>query len=201
MDEITRAHLFEPFYTTKEQGKGTGLGLSIVYGIVKQSGGEILVYSEPEQGTVFKIYLPVATSAPQPLSQPDESEASAPAGETVLLVEDDQQVRNLTRTMLAARGYRVLEAASSADALKWIADEGGIDLLLTDIVMPGRNGVELARLAKAERPAIRLLYMSGYTESGVIDRGLINPETQFIRKPFTSTALNRKIREVLRGSD
>ena len=197
MDETTKAHLFEPFFTTKEQDKGTGLGLSIVYGIVKQSGGEILVYSEPEHGTVFKIYLPVATSSPQALILRDETEAAVPTVETVLLVEDDQQVRNLTRTMLAARGYHVLEASSPAEALKVIAGGQSIDLLLTDIVMPGRTGVDLARLAGEARPGLRVLFMSAYTESGVIDRGLISPETEFIRKPFTSAALHRKIQEVM----
>jgi CheY-like chemotaxis protein len=197
MDETIKTHLFEPFFTTKEQGKGTGLGLSIVYGIVKQSGGEILVYSEPDRGTVFKIYLPVATHAPQELESREEAEAAAPAAETVLLVEDDQQVRQLTRTMLTARGYRVVEAASSAEALKLIADPGEIHLLLTDMVMPGMTGADLARQIKQTRPRIRVLYMSGYTEIGVIDRGLINSETQFLRKPFTAGALHRKIREVM----
>jgi signal transduction histidine kinase len=199
MDDATRARLFEPFFTTKEQGKGTGLGLSIVYGIVKQSGGEILVYSEPGHGTAFKIYLPSVTSTPEPLPGPvDEGGGTVPAVETVLLVEDDHQVRGLTRTILTTRGYRVLDAASPADALKILAEpEWTIDLLITDIVMPGMNGADLALQAAAARPGIRVLFMSGYTEGGVINRGMITPDTPFIQKPFTSAALSRKILEVL----
>ena len=199
MDEATKSHLFEPFFTTKEKGKGTGLGLSIVYGIVKQNSGEILVESEPGQGTSIRIYLPVVASAPEPISPPQAVEEIVPAAATVLLVEDDQQVRSLTRVILTSRGYRVLEAASAADALRLAADLGQvIDLLLTDIVMPGTNGPELARRAAVARPGIRVLFMSGYTEDGVIDRGTLTAETPFIQKPFTSAALHRKIREILR---
>jgi signal transduction histidine kinase len=200
MDAATQARVFEPFFTTKEKGKGTGLGLSIVYGIVKQNGGEILVYSEPGHGTAFKIYLPAVSAVPEALvTAHDVAETAAGAG-TVLLVEDDQQVRGLTRTILTTRGYRVLESASASDALELVADlERTIDLLLTDIVMPVMNGPELARQAVAARPGIRVLYMSGYTEGGVIDGGLITPETPFIQKPFTSGALHRKICEILRG--
>jgi signal transduction histidine kinase/CheY-like chemotaxis protein len=199
MDEATKSHLFEPFFTTKAKGKGTGLGLSIVYGIVKQNGGEILVESEPGQGTSFKIYLPVVASVPEPIGYPHAVEENVSAAATVLLVEDDQQVRSLTRVMLTSRGYRVLEAASPSDALRLAADQGqAIDLLLTDIVMPGKNGPELARQAAVARPGIRVLFMSGYTEDGVIDRGRLTAETPFIQKPFTSAALHRKIREILR---
>jgi signal transduction histidine kinase len=198
MDEATKARLFEPFFTTKEKGKGTGLGLSIVYGIVKQSGGEILVYSEPGQGTVFKIYLPVVAATPETLRPESEDKLGAPAAETVLLVEDDQQVRSLTRAMLTSRGYDVLEAPTPRDALKLIVEqEKHIDLLLTDIVMPGMNGADLARHATASRPGICVLYMSGYTENGIVDRGMLASETPFIQKPFTRAGLERKIREVL----
>ena len=198
MDDATKARLFEPFFTTKEKGKGTGLGLSIVYGIVKQSGGEILVYSEPGHGTAFKIYLPVVAASPEALRPAAEEREITPAAETVLLVEDEPQVRTLTRTMLTSRGYHVLEAASASDALKLIAEQDQpIDLLLTDIVMPGMNGADLAREAAGARPSIRVLFMSGYTEGGVIDRGVLDSETPFIQKPFTLGALDRKIREVL----
>jgi CheY-like chemotaxis protein len=198
MDDATKTRLFEPFFTTKEQGKGTGLGLSIVYGIIKQCGGEILVYSEPGHGTTFKIYLPVVNASPEALRPEAEEREITAAFETVLLVEDEPQVRSLTRTMLNSRGYRVLEAASAGDALKIIAEpDRPIDLLLTDIVMPGMNGADLARQAAGVRPAIRVLFMSGYTESGVMDRGVLDPETPFIQKPFTLRALDRKIREVL----
>ncbi|MCU1232294.1 MAG: integral rane sensor hybrid histidine kinase [Candidatus Solibacter sp.] len=199
MDEATQAQLFEPFFTTKARGKGTGLGLSIVYGIVKQNGGEIVVYSEPGHGTAFKIYLPVVAGTAETLSEPWELEEPAPGVETVLLVEDDQQVRSLTRTILTVRGYQVIDAASPAAALRVVADpERTIDLLLTDIVMPGMNGPELARQVLTARPGIRVLFMSGYTDGGVIDHGVLSSETSFIQKPFTSAALNRKIREVLR---
>jgi signal transduction histidine kinase/CheY-like chemotaxis protein len=199
MDDATKARLFEPFFTTKEQGKGTGLGLSIVYGIVKQNGGEILVYSEPNQGTVFKIYLPVATDAPEMPSPRNQEEITVTAGGTVLLVEDEEQVRRLTRTILTRLGYQVLEATSPGDALNRIAEEAGpIELLLTDIVMPGMSGIDLARRAAAERPGIRVLYMSGYTEGGVVSHG-VTAETPFIQKPFTAGTLQRRIREVLNG--
>jgi signal transduction histidine kinase len=198
MDDATKARIFEPFFTTKETGKGTGLGLSIVYGIIKQSGGEILVYSEPGHGTAFKIYLPVVAAAPEVLRHVAEEREIIPAFESVLLVEDEPQVRSLTRTMLTSRGYHVLEAASASDALKLIGEQDRpIDLLLTDIVMPGMNGADLAREATATRPAIRVLFMSGYTEGGVIDRGVLDSDTPFIPKPFTLGALDRKIREVL----
>ena len=197
MDAATQARLFEPFFTTKEKGKGTGLGLSIVYGIVKQNGGEILVYSEPGQGTAFKIYLPAVSAVPEALATVHDVDETLAGAETVLLVEDDLQVRGLTRTILTSRGYRVLESESASDALKLVADSDvAIDLLLTDIVMPGMNGPELARHAAAARPGIRVLFMSGYTETGVIDHGVITAETPFIQKPFTSSALHRKICEI-----
>jgi signal transduction histidine kinase/CheY-like chemotaxis protein len=200
MDAVTRARLFEPFFTTKEKGKGTGLGLSIVYGIVKQNGGEILVYSEPGRGTAFKIYLPAVMAAAEPLLRDGERAIAAPATETILLVEDDPQVRSLTRTMLARIGYRVLEAESADQALQIAAaHEGPLHLLLTDVVMPRMSGTDLARNVLAARPAVRVLYMSGYTDNGVIDQGMLAADTPFIQKPFTSAGLRRKVREVLGG--
>ena len=166
MDAATKARLFEPFFTTKEKGKGTGLGLSIVYGIVKQNGGEILVYSEPGQGTAFKIYLP-AVMEPADVAGPPRREggSTARATETILLVEDDPQVRSLTRTMLTRLGYRVLEAESADEALSIASRyEGPLDLLLTDLVMPRMNGTDLARQMQTARPGVRVLYMSGYTD-------------------------------------
>ena len=197
MDAATQERIFEPFFTTKRKGKGTGLGLSIVYGIVKQSGGEVLVYSEPGHGTVFKIYLPAASgeNAP-PAVAPNEAEG--PASATILLVEDEEQVRDLTRTMLERRGYRILAAATPEEALR-IAGETGqkIDLLLTDIVMPLKYGTDLAAEVSAIRPEIRVLFMSGYTDNAVVNQGLLSPGTTFIQKPFSSRELERKVREAL----
>jgi CheY-like chemotaxis protein len=201
MDARTRSRLFEPFFTTKEKGKGTGLGLSIVYGIVKQLGGEILVYSEPDHGTVFKIYLPAVLEEAEPAPLEAATEPLATATETVLLVEDEEQVRNLTRTMLARQGYRVLEAASGADALKLAREyQGPIHLLLTDIVMPQISGVELAREMYALRPETQVLFMSGYTDNAVVEQQLLSGDRGFIHKPFTAAALNQKVRQTLDGA-
>jgi signal transduction histidine kinase len=198
MDAATRAHIFEPFFTTKEQGRGTGLGLSIVYGIIKQNGGEILVYSEPGQGTVFKAYLPAAQRAPQPLTAASKEVTGELASGAILLVEDEDQVRNLTRAMLQRQGYRVFDFASAAEALEFLRDGSeGIDLLISDIVMPNMGGMELARETQALRPAIRVLLMSGYTETNVAGQGLITPTTAFIHKPFTAASLRAKVREAL----
>ena len=198
MDAQTLARVFEPFFTTKEKGKGTGLGLSIVYGIVKQNGGEVLVYSEPGKGTAFKIYLPALTEAAEAqVAEPAVSDA--PAVETILLVEDEEQVRNLTRTMLQRMGYQVLEADAAAAAEEILrSNPEEVHLLLTDIVMPDTRGTELADRVRTLRPAIRVLFMSGYTEGGVLQQGM-TIATPYIQKPFTATALRHKIREVLQG--
>jgi CheY-like chemotaxis protein len=200
MDAATQARLFEPFFTTKEKGKGTGLGLSIVYGIVKQNGGDILVYSEPGSGTTFKIYLPAVTAAAESLVPGDTGGKTTPATETILVVEDDPQVRSMTRTMLSRLGYHVVVAESADEALSIIpSHEGSLDLLLTDMVMPLMSGTDLARQVQAVRPGIRVLYMSGYTDNDVIGRGVLSADTPFIQKPFTSASLSRKVREVLGG--
>jgi len=199
MDEAIKARIFEPFFTTKDAGKGTGLGLSIVYGIVKQNGGEILVYSEPGHGTAFKIYVPAAT----PLDESPElkaAEAQARSGgETILLVEDDSQLRTLARAMLVQQGYRVIASTSPAEALQTLAEQGDrIALLITDIIMPQMNGAELAAKARAGCPRLPVLLMSGYTESGTISQGMLPPDTPFLRKPFTSGELRKKVQEALR---
>ena len=197
MDAATRERIFEPFFTTKEKAKGTGLGLSIVYGIVKQSGGEVLVYSEPGHGTVFKIYLPAVQAAETaPTVAPQI--APGPASATILLVEDEDQVRALTRIMLERRGYRVLVAPTPAEALQ-IAGQSGeeIDLLLTDIVMPLQYGTDLATAVQSLLPGTRVLFMSGYTDNSVVRQGLLSANTAFIQKPFTAPDLDRKVREVL----
>ena len=198
MDAETRARIFEPFFTTKEQGKGTGLGLSIVYGIVKQNGGEILVYSEPGQGTVFKLYIPAASGSVQPLPVAGKEALTEPGRGTVLLVEDEDQVRSLTRAMLLRHGYQVFDFGSGAEALEFLRGRSeGIDLLISDIVMPRMSGMELARAAQAVRPGVRVLLMSGYTETAVSGQGMIAPGTVFIHKPFTAASLREKVGEAL----
>jgi CheY-like chemotaxis protein len=202
MDAATQARVFEPFYTTKEQGKGTGLGLSIVYGIVKQNAGGIMVYSEPKHGTVFKIYIPAipAVEAVVPAASAEGEDRDAElSNATILLVEDEDQVRRLARAFLERRGYRVVEAASGPEALNTLREYAGrIDLLLTDMVMPQMNGAALAERVKAMRPEVRILFMSGYTEGGVESQGLLSGESQFLQKPFAANTLERKVREALR---
>ena len=196
MDAETQARIFEPFFTTKELGKGTGLGLSTVYGVVRQSGGHIWVYSEPGQGTTFKIYLPLAGQTAR-LKQSAGSPAESLRGsETILLVEDEEALRGLTRSLLEDRGYTVLEA-ELPEAATEIArgHRGTIHLLLTDMVMPGMNGRDLAANLAAMRPEMKVLYMSGYT--GFTHAGLADPEISLLAKPFTRETLLRKVREAL----
>jgi PAS domain S-box-containing protein len=198
MDAHTRAHIFEPFFTTKEKGKGTGLGLATVYGIIKQSGGNVWVYSEPGLGTNFKIYLPrvVASVGPPP---PKLIRASQPQGsETILLVEDEEGIRSLVLGILRARGYTVLEADRPHEALKISKKfEGPIHLLFTDVVMPQMSGREVAAQISAARPNTKVLYMSGYTDHAIAHHGVLNPGVPFLQKPFTPEALTQKVREVL----
>jgi PAS domain S-box-containing protein len=193
-----QAHIFEPFFTTKPQGAGTGLGLSMVYGIVKQSGGHIWVYSEPGFGTTFKIYLPrtdeVAEVVPLRAEWPE-----LPRGtETVLLVEDEELVRDLVRELLEVCGYRVLEAADGEAAIELFEREQlQVDLLITDLVMPRIGGRQLAERLRALRPEIKILYMSGYTDDIIIHRGVMSESAAFIQKPFTLDDLARRVREIL----
>jgi two-component system, cell cycle sensor histidine kinase and response regulator CckA len=197
MDAATRSHIFEPFFTTKGVGRGTGLGLSMAYGIVKQSGGSIEVYSEPGHGSTFKIYLPRVEAPAEALPG---KPASAPlrGNETILLVEDDDQVRELAREILLHCGYSVLAADSLASVVKQCESHAGpIHVLLTDVVMPGVGGREIATQVKARRPDIKVLYMSGYTTNAVVHHGVLDPGTHFLQKPFTPAALAAKIREVL----
>lgn len=198
MDPATKARVFEPFFTTKERGKGTGLGLATAYGVVRQSGGSIFICSEPGQGACFKIYLPRVEEAPEPAAA-----ARGPVGltrgtETVLLVEDDEMVRKFVLRLLAQSGYQVLEAKTADDALRVCARrEGRVDLLLTDIVMPGMRGDELARRLAPSQARMKVMFTSGYAESGSAERGLPGRSEAFILKPIDPVALMRKVREVL----
>jgi CheY-like chemotaxis protein len=199
MTSDTVAHIFEPFYTTKESGRGTGLGLSTVYGIVKQSGGYIWVYSEPGKGTAFKVYLPRVEERAEASSAAQIPAPVARDGkETILLVEDEQAVRELTRMVLSKRGYSVLEALNPADAERLAGSHGTeIHLLLTDVVMPGMSGHELAKRLTARHRNLRVLYMSGYTHNVIAEDGTLEEGLSFLQKPFTPQVLAQKVRETL----
>ena len=199
MDEETQRHIFEPFFTTKEVGRGTGLGLSTVYGIVKQSGGHIQVSSEPDKGSSFSIYLPRAVeTAPADVKGASGAMPAQRTGETVLVVEDDATVRHLVVAMLKSSGYRVIAPATPHEALR-ICNEFStpLDLLLTDVVLPETDGVEVAEKAVASRPKLRVLFMSGYTEHPVLRLPGFDRGAPFIQKPFTKATLTAKVREVL----
>jgi PAS domain S-box-containing protein len=202
MDEETQAHIFEPFYTTKEPSKGTGLGLSTVYGIVKQSGGNVWVYSEPGKGTTFKVYLPRVDQVAEGVApgEPEVGELSR-GSETILLVEDEKAVRCLAREVLECRGYHVVETEGVTEALR-VGEQNKehIHLLLTDVVMPEMSGRELAGHLTPLHPETKVLYMSGYADTAVVHNGLLAPGTALLQKPFTAQALTRKVREVLDGA-
>jgi CheY-like chemotaxis protein len=198
MDAATQARIFEPFFTTKERGKGTGLGLATVYGVVKQSSGWIWVYSEPGQGTTFKVYLPRVAEAAAPAAPSPGPPVSARGSETILVVEDDEMIRNLVQKVLKANGYTVLVAGNGSDAERVAAAHGGtIHLLMTDVVLPGLNGREVAQRLEAQRPGIRVLFLSGYTDDAIVHHGVLEHGVAFLQKPFPPSVLGRKVREVL----
>jgi PAS domain S-box-containing protein len=200
MTEATKARIFEPFFTTKPAGRGTGLGLSTVYGIVKQSGGNIWLYSEPGKGTTFKVYLPALDALPEDIGKPAPADAGSRGGGTVLLVEDDAQLRHVAHRALAAQGYLVLEADRGRTALDIARrHKGAIDLLLTDVVMPDTNGRKLAETLRAARPDLRVLYLSGYPDRAIVNHGILDPGDAYIAKPFTTDAITRKVRDVLQA--
>jgi CheY-like chemotaxis protein len=198
MDEATQIRIFEPFFTTKEAG-GTGLGLSIVWGIVHQSGGAVQVQSRVGQGTTFSVYLPRVEEDVRPEDTPIPS-ALPERGETILLIEDDSEVRTLAQEVLEARGYRILAADLPGEALEIAgAHPGPIHLLLTDVVMPGASGRQIADRLAVTRPEMRVLYMSGYMDDTILRHGISEQEIAFLPKPFAPNTLARKVREVLDG--
>lgn len=200
MDKATQARIFEPFFTTKEKGKGTGLGLSTVFGIVKQSGGSVWVYSEPGQGTTFKVYLPCLEGDTRVDASGIQSEEPLTGTETILLAEDEEQVRRLVSSVLRRCGYNVIEARNGREALE-ICDShaGRIDLLLTDVVMPELGGRHLSEQLIRNRAEMKTLYMSGYTDDAVVRHGVLSAAVAFLQKPITPDSLMKKVRSVLSG--
>ena len=203
MDEETKARIFEPFFTTKVRGKGTGLGLATVYGIVNQTGGHIWPYSEPGCGTTMRVYLPRVDVPADPIERPEESAPETlRGGETILLVEDEEPVRAVTRQLLERNGYTVFEAPDGPGALALVGGENGgvpFNLLLTDVIMPGMSGRELADRLQARRPDLVVLFMSGYTDDAVVRHGMLEPGLAYLEKPFRPLALLKKVRDVLNG--
>ena len=200
MDEKTKNHLFEPFFTTKEKGKGTGLGLATVYGIVKQHDGHIRFYSEPGKGTTFKVYFPVSSESSGTGTHVSVTPSNLRGSETILLVEDDELVRELAQTILIQQGYAVFSAGNGTEALAVLNRRGtAVHLLLTDVIMPDMNGRELFDRVSSLYPDVRVLYMSGYTGNVIAHRGVVEPGVHFIQKPFSVIALAARVREVLDG--
>jgi two-component system, cell cycle sensor histidine kinase and response regulator CckA len=200
MDAATLSHVFEPFFTTKPMGKGTGLGLATVYGIVKQSGGSIQVESEVGRGTTFRIYFPVAEGAAGRRREPVAGEKVEGGTETILLAEDEPDLRELARIFLEGYGYKVLEAASAEQAIQMAEIfPGTIDLLLTDVIMPGMSGRQLAESVMSRRPQTRIVYMTGYTDDMVVQHKVLEPGVKLLQKPFGKVELALKVRSTLDG--
>jgi CheY-like chemotaxis protein len=198
MDAHVQAHLFEPFFTTKGVGKGTGLGLAMVYGIVKQSGGYIGVATGPGQGARFEIYLPRFENTPDRIQGSPVMDELLRGQETILLVEDQDEVRDMARDILEMSGYSVLEARNGAEAVRLCEQHAGpIEVLVTDVVMPQMSGRQLADRLVSGRPDLKVLYMSGYTDEAIAPHGILDPGVAFLPKPFSPDALSQKVREVL----
>jgi CheY-like chemotaxis protein len=198
MDHEVQARIFEPFFTTKAIGQGTGLGLSTVYGIVKQSGGYVWVYSEPGQGSVFKIYLPAAQADQSQPPSPLDPDPPKGGSETILIIEDEEVVRNLACRGLRDHGYSVIQARNGVEALRYVKrNPGTVDLVISDVVMPEMGGRELGQQLAQIEPNLTVLYMSGYTGEDVVQRGLLDPGAPFQQKPFTPVALATKVRAML----
>ena len=198
MSQDVQSRIFEPFFTTKEAGKGSGLGLATVYGIVKQSGGNIWVYSEQGHGTTFKMYLPVDVTESAAATPPEPAGGQWSKGtETVLLVEDAPMIRRLARQIMVRAGYTVIEVGDANQAMELVEKHPCIDVLLTDLIMPGPSGVELADQLKTTRPGIRVLFMSGYTDNAIVRNGMLGESAAFLQKPFTPEELLRKLRNVI----
>ncbi|MGO9083784.1 MAG: ATP-binding protein [Candidatus Sulfotelmatobacter sp.] len=196
MDAETQSHIFEPFFTTKENDKGSGMGLATVYGIMQQSGGHISVYSEPGRGSTFKLYLPRVEEAAEASTKARSLAASIRGSETILVAEDDRQVRDLAVAILKACGYLVLESGFDAERVCQ-QHQGGIDLLLTDVVMREMSGPDLAQRLKKLRPLTKVLFMSGYTDAAIVHQGVLDPGIAFLPKPFTPSSLAGRVRQVL----
>ena len=199
MDSETQAHMFEPFFTTKEQGKGTGLGLATVYGIVRQSGGFILVSSVPDQGTTLEIFLPKVTASVETEARPKKDNGNRIKGnQTTMVVEDEYSIRKLAREFLEVQGFKALEASCGDEALEISGKHGGaLHLVMTDVVMPGMSGPELITRLSPSHPEMRVLYISGYADSRVVDGGLLNPGAEFLQKPFSFATLGEKLSDLL----
>ena len=198
MDAETKSHIFEPFFTTKEVGKGTGLGLATVYGIVKQSGGNIWVYSELGKGTIFKIYLPRVDEIVDEAANEGASKAAGRGEETILLVEDEEVVRNLACEILQTYGYSVLTAANGSEGLRIGREfEGPIELVITDVIMPLMSGREMAEKLREMRPNLGVIFMSGFTDDAIVHHGVLDESMFFIQKPFSPDALAAMARQVL----
>jgi CheY-like chemotaxis protein len=201
MSPEVQARVFEPFYTTKEPGQGTGLGLSTTYGIVREAGGHIEVISQVGHGTTFRVYLPLAEKPAAPVRTPaGDEEVVMGRGEVILLVEDERDVRELAARVLRAAGYRVLAAPDAEHALRTAAGADRIDLLLTDVVMPGLNGRELAERLSRLRPTLRTLFTSAYARGIIADRGILDRGVAYLEKPYTPATLSRAIRAVLENA-